>query len=152
MPRARLKLEGMDEAIRRVDAVGERARAPEPALRARPTLWDMQLAARRTFLTGRFKPASPEWVARKRREGLSTRTMQATLRLRSALENANRSEGVRFSVFNRELRWGLNVTSEVGTYAAAQARAGRRAVRIDIPARRNVAQRVEDFIAHGWLS
>lgn len=148
MPRQTLRIEGLMAARHRVDEVGERAARPEPALRSSEVLTELQMAERRKFLTGRFKRDTPEWVARKRREGLSPRTMQATGRLRSILENA--TPPVRRTVFNANLTWGMRSSGDVGRYAAIQARRGRRAVVIDRPARAKIAQRVEDFIAGGF--
>lgn len=149
--RARLAIEGLREAVERVDEVGQRTRRPEPALRAAGTLRDLQEAERRRFARGRFKPITPEWVAEKRRRGLDTRVMRATGRLESALVNANRGEGIRFDVFNAELRFGIRSGRSNVYYAQAQAKAGRRVVVIDKPARRAIATRVEQFIAHGFI-
>lgn len=148
MARQMLRVEGLMEARRRVDDVGERAAAPEPALRSPEVLTALQMSERRKFLTGRFRRATPEWVERKRREGLSTRTMQASGRLRSALENA--TPPVRRTVFNSQLTWGIRGGRTDLYYARVQARRGRRAVVIDRPARVKIAQRVEDFIAGGF--
>lgn len=151
MPRGTLVVEGLPEAIHRLDAVGERARFPEPALRAPGTRRALQESERRRFTKYRFRPDTKAWVARKRREGLSTRTMQATGRLRSALENANYGEGVRQTVFRSMLTWGIRTGQSPVYYAAVQAKRGRQAVAIDRLARIDIAERVQHFIAYGFL-
>ncbi|HEY3021808.1 MAG TPA: hypothetical protein VGJ32_16535 [Solirubrobacteraceae bacterium] len=153
--RARLRVDGLEEAAARLDDVGDRARRPEPALRAPGTLEDLQRSERRKFARGGWRKASPEWVDRKRRAGLDTRTLRATGRLESALTNA--THGVRATVFNAELKWGIRAgRSEI--YYAQPLAAGasgmppRRMVVIDKIARGNVAERVERFIADGTLT
>jgi len=146
--RATLKIEGIREARHRVDEVGDRARRPEPALRSPEVLRALQMSERRKFTTGRFKRDTAAWVARKRREGLSQRTMEATGRLRSALENA--TAPVRRTVFNSQLTWGIRGGRSDLYYAVVQAGRGRRAVVIDRPARAEIAERVETFLAHGF--
>lgn len=148
--RGTLRIEGIREARERLDDVGDRARRPEPALSAAATRRDLQESARRRFTGYRFKPASPEWVARKRREGLSTRTMIASTRLSSALINAEMGT-VRLNVFNGNLTWGLRSGTEVMRYAMVQAARGRRAVTIDRAARRSITERVEEFLAYGFI-
>jgi len=146
--RQSLRIEGLREARRRVDEVGERASKPEPALRSDAVLHALQMSERRKFTTGRFPRDTKAWVDRKRREGLSLRTMQATGRLRSALENA--TAPVRRTVFNASLTWGIRGGRTDLYYARVQAQRGRRAVVIDKPARREISQRVEDFLATGF--
>lgn len=150
--RSRLQIEGLREARHRVDAVGERARRPEPALRAPGTKFDLQMSERRRFSIYRFKPATKVWVARKRAEGLDTRTMHASNRLASALENAE-GGSIRLNVFNATLTWGLRQgrPGDPGFYAKVQAGRGRRAVVIDRTARRNITERVEAFLATGFI-
>lgn len=148
--RTTLAITGIREARERIDDVGDRARRPEPSLRAPGTRRDLQESERRRFTRYRFIPASREWVARKRREGLDTRTMHASNRLSSALINAE-SGSVRMTVFNGTLTWGLKAGRSNTYYAQVQAQRGRRAVVIDRPARANIAQRVESFIAHGFV-
>ncbi len=147
--RTTLRIEGLREARDRIDDVGERARRPEPALKATGTKLDLQQSERRRFTMYRFPPASPEWVARKRREGLNPRTMRATDALSSALMNAEMGV-VRMHVFNGNLTWGLRSGTEVMRYAMVQATRGRRAVVIDRRARREIAGRVERFLAYGF--
>lgn len=148
--RSTLRVTGLREAQHRIDGVGLRARRPEPALRAPGTLLDLQTSEHRRFTKYRFRPATKEWVARKRKEGMDTRTMHASNRLSSALENAE-AGSVRFSVFNRTLTWGLRAGRSDTYYAQVQAARGRRAVFIDAIARHRIAQRVESFLAHGFL-
>lgn len=149
--RSTLKITGIKEARARVDDVGDRARAPEPALRAPQTRLDLQMSERRRFTRYRFRPATKAWVARKRREGLSTRTMIASGRLSSALINAE-AGAVRFTVYNGVLTWGLRAGRSDTYYAQVQAARGRRVVVIDRIARASIAQRVEGFLAHGFIT
>jgi hypothetical protein len=148
--RSSLRITGLREARDRVDDVGDRARRPEPVLRSSQVRLTLQESARRRFTRYRFKPASPEWVARKRREGLDPRTMRATNRLSSALINAE-SGTVRLTVFNGVLTWGLRTGATPTYYAVVQAKRGRRAVVIDRPARKEITERVEGFVAYGFL-
>lgn len=148
--RSSLAIEGLREAVKRVDDVGERARRPEPALRASETRRTLQESERRRFSRYRFKRASPAWVERKRREGLDTRTMHASNRLSSALENAEGGT-VRMTVFNSTLTWGLRTGATPTFYAQIQARRGRRSVVIDRPARGEITDRVERFVAYGFI-
>lgn len=148
--RSTLRIEGLREARDRVDDIGDRARRPEPALSATATKFDLQMSERRRFTTYRFLRASPEWVDRKRREGLSPRTMVATGRLKSALENAE-AGAVRLNIFNGTLTWGLRQGAAPTYYAQIQAQRGRRTVVIDRLARRNIAGRVESFLAYGFV-
>lgn len=149
--RSSLRIEGLPEARRRVGEVGERARRPEPALRNERTRLDLQQSERRRFTIYRFKKVTPEWAARKRREGLDRRNMHATNRLAAALENAE-SGTVRFTVFNNTLTWGLRQGATPTYYAQVQAGRGRRSVVIDRIARREIANRVEHFIASGFIT
>ena len=89
-------------------------------------------------------------MSRKRREGLNPRTMRASDRLSSALINAEMGT-VRMHVFNGNLTWGLRSGTEVMRYAQVQAARGRRAVTIDRAARKNIAQRIETFLANGFV-
>lgn len=147
--RQSLRIEGLREARKRVDDVGARANAPEPALRSDAVLLALQMSERRKFATGRFKRDTKDWVDRKRREGLSPRTMQATGKLKSSLENA--TAPVRRTVFNSSLTWGIAGGRTDLYYARVQAQRGRRAVVIDKVARVEIAERVERFLAHGFL-
>lgn len=147
MPRASLRVEGLREAVQRLDEVGERARMVERPLRAPQTRRDLQASERRRFSHARgWKRITPEWAAEKRRRGLDPRVLRATGRLESILTNAPTGE-IRFSAGNGELRWGLRVSSEVGRYAAIQANQRRRAVVIDRAARVAINERVQRWIA-----
>lgn len=148
--RATLRIEGLKEAQLRIDDVGARAKAPEPALRAPGTRLNLQESEQRRFTSYRFKPDTKEWVARKRREGLSTRTMVATGRLEAALVNAEEGS-VRFTVFNATLTWGLRQGRSDTYYAQVQAHRGRRVVAIDRLARASIALRVQEFLAYGFI-
>lgn len=145
----RLQVIGLKEAIHRVDEVGERARRPEPALRSPEVLFALQESERRKFATGRFPPDTKAWIDRKRREGLSTRTMVASGRAKAALENA--TPPMRRTVFNSMLTWGIPPGRSDLYYLQVQAARGRRAVVIDRPAREAVAGRVQHFIAYGFI-
>lgn len=146
--RSSLRITGLKEATLRLDEVGVRARRPEPALRHPETRMDLQMSERRRFSGYRFRPASKEWVERKRREGLDPRTMHAHNRLSAALENAE-GGAVRMTVFNSTLTWGLRQGRTETYYAQIQAHRGRRAVVIDRVARASIALRVQTFLAHG---
>lgn len=145
----RLQVLGLREARLRIDEVGERARRPEPALRSPRTLFALQESERRKFSTGRFPRDSASWVARKRREGLSTQTMVATSRLKSALENS--TPPVRRTVFNAMITWGIPPGRTDLYYAGIQAARGRRAIVIDRIAREEIAGGVQEFIAYGFM-
>lgn len=150
--RGSLAITGLREAVTRVDEVGERARRPEPALRAPGTRFDLQESEHRRFTTYRWRPGiTKEWRDRKRREGLDPRVMVASGRLESALENAE-GGAVRMTVFNATLTWGLRAGRSDFYYAQVQAKRGRKAVAIDRIARARIAQRVESFIAHGFVT
>ncbi|WP_217913231.1 hypothetical protein [Miltoncostaea marina] len=149
MARASIRIEGLRDAMQRIDEVGERARRPEPALRAPETKFDLQLSERRRFSHARgWKRITPEWAAEKRRRGLDPRVMRATGRLESVLTNADAGD-IRFDAYNAVLRWGLKWRS-TAYYAAAQAKRGRRAVVIDRQARAAITERVQRYIAGEW--
>jgi hypothetical protein len=150
--RARLAIEGLKDAVGRVDLVGERARRPEPALRAPQTQLDLQMSERRKFARGRWRRDTPEWIKEKRRRGLDTRTLRATGRLESALTNA--THGVKVTVFNGELRWGIHAGRSDIYYAQPLAKGHghtppRRMVVIDRTAREDIALRVALYILDG---
>lgn len=109
------------------------------------------MSEKRRFTNYRFRPATRDWVARKRREGLSTRTMIASGRLSSALINGEAGT-VRFTVFNGILTWGLRTGRSDTYYAQVQAGRGRRVVVIDRVARKRIAERVESFLASGFVT
>lgn len=144
----RIQVIGLKEAMARVDEVGERARRPEPALRSPRVLFSLQESERRKFSTGRFRPDTRGWVERKRRMGLSTKTMVATGRLRDALVNATLP--VRRTVFNQSMTWGIPGGRTDLYYAAVQRRKGRDAVVIDKLAREQIAGTVQEFLAYGF--
>lgn len=152
--RARLTVDGLKEAALRVDEVGDRARRPEPALRDDATLLDLQMSERRKFARGGWRKITPRWAQQKRAAGLDARTMRATGRLESALTNA--THGVRATVWNSTLTWGIRAGRSDIYYAQPLAKGvgtppkARRAVVIDKPARASIAARVEHFIAYGF--
>ena len=152
--RARLEVEGLKESILRIDEVGDRARRPEPALRASGTLLDLQQSERRKFARGGFRRDTKKWLQEKRRRGLDPRTMRATGRLESALTNA--THGVRRTVYNAELTWGILRGRSDIYYAQplakgiGHAKVKRRAVVIDKVATASISRRVEHFIAYGF--
>lgn len=150
MPASTLKVTGLRETLLRIDEMGDRARHPEPALRAAGTRRALQESERRRFSRYRFRPDTKQWLARKRREGLSSRTMVASGRLRAALINANRSDGVILEVRNGLLTWGIVAGRSPIYYAKPLADQGRKAVAIDRLARVNITDRVENFIAFGF--
>lgn len=134
--------------MQRLDEVGDRARRPEPALRADATKLDLQESERRRFSHRRgWKRTTDDWAREKRRRGLDPRVMRATGQLESILTNAPSGE-IRFDAFNGVLRWGLPWRS-TAYYAAAQAKQGRRSVVIDKTARASISDRVSRFIATG---
>jgi len=148
MPSVRLKVDGLKDAIERIDDVGDRARKPERALRSDATRRDLRASERRRFRHTRgWKRISPEWAATKRRRGLDPRVMRATGLLERTLTSARPGE-VRFTAFNATLTWGLAWRSSA-FYAAAQAKQGRRAVVIDKKARADISERVARYISTG---
>lgn len=150
MPVSSVKVTGLRESLLLIDEVGDRARNPEPALRASGTRRALQESERRRFSRYRFRPDTKQWQARKRREGLSPRTMVASGRLRDALINANRSEGVIHTVRKGVLTWGIVAGRSPVYYAKMQADLGRKAVAIDRLARVDIVDRLENFIAFGF--
>lgn len=153
--RARLTVEGLKAAQDRIDAVGDRGRRPEPALRAPKTLLDLQQSERRKFRRP-GRRASPEWVAEKRRRGLDPRTLRAHGVLESALTNA--THNVKATVFNATLTWGIRSGGgQSDVYYAHKLAKGTstgrkwRVVVIDKIARESIAVRVETYVADGDL-
>lgn len=148
--RSRLRVEGLQEATRRIDDIGERARRPEPALRGHQTLLDLQQSERRKFARGGWRRDTPAWIKEKRRRGLDTRTLRATGRLESSLANA--TNGVKATVYNGVLTWGIRAGRSDIYYAQVLAkgsatRPARRMVVIDRGARDRIAARVERYVA-----
>lgn len=150
----RLRVEGLKAAIDRIDLVGQRARAPEPALRARQTLHDLTASEQRKFARGGWRRDTPGWIAEKRRRGLDTRTLRMTGRLERALESG---AGLTFSAYNSTLTWGIPRGRSDLYYAQALAKGtsthpARRMVVIDRIARDRIAVRVERYIADGLIA
>jgi hypothetical protein len=154
--RARLQVEGMREAVSRIDHVGDRARRAEPALGARQTLRDLQASEERRFATGRgWKRLTPRWAAEKRRRGLDPRILRATGRLYGALTHGG--AGVTFHAYRNELRWGITPGRGDLHYAQPLAKGAgrlpkRRMVVIDREARDRISVRVERYIAYGEVT
>ena len=144
MPALRLRIEGFHTAAQRLDDVGDRARAPEPALRAPETLADLKAGQAKRFASkAGWKPISPRWAQEKRRRGLDDRVMRMTGRLERALtQTADKAEGIVFHAYNKELRWGIKGGRTPLYYAAILARPGR-----NRPARKVVVMRKETRIA-----
>lgn len=150
--RTRLQVDGLAEAVARVDDTGDRARRPEPALKAPATLLDLQSSEHRKFARGGWRRDTPGWIREKRRRGLDPRTLRATGRLESALTNA--THGVKATVWNSTLTWGIRAGRSDIYYAQVLAKGrgrmpARRMVVIDRTARDRIAARVERYIAHG---
>lgn len=145
-----LRVDGLRDAIGMLDDVGERARRPEPALRARETLEDLHAAERRRWAR-RWKPISRDWAERKRRQGLDPRVMRATGALHDALTRGEGPPRVTFRAWDGVLSWGVAARSPVW-YAAVQKKRGRNAVVIDVEARRRIASRVAVYIAEGRVT
>lgn len=157
--RARLKVDGLAEAVRRVDDVGDRARRPEAPLRAPATLQDLQESERRKFARGGWRRDSPAWIKRKRLSRLDPRTLRATGLLESALANA--THGVKATVYNGVLTWGIRAGRSDIYYAQALATGwttssgrvpARRMVVIDTKAKDRIAARVERYVAYGEVA
>lgn len=154
--RARLKVDGLAEAVQRIDDTGERARRPEPALRSDATQYDLQLSERRKFQRGGWRRDTPGWIQEKRRRGLDTRTLRATGRLEAALVNA--VPPVKMTVWNNTLVWGIRGGRTDLYYAKALAKGyqsskgrvpARRMVVIDKEARGKISARVERYVLVG---
>lgn len=157
--RSNLRVEGIREARARTDEVGQRGRRPEPALRASATLLDLQQSERRKFQRGGWRRASPAWIREKRRRGLDARTLRATGRLESALINA--THGVKATVFNGQLTWGIRAGQSDLYYAQALSKGWtsssgrvppRRMVVIDKTAKDRTSMRVQRYIADGTVT
>lgn len=152
--RARLKIEGLKEAQLDVGELGDRARRPEPVLRADQTQLDLQQSERRKFARGGWRRDTPAWIREKRRRGLDPRTLRATGRLESALTNA--THGVKVTVWNSALKWGILAGRSSIYYAQALAKGSssmpaRRMVVIDRTAKDSITARVETYIADGEI-
>jgi hypothetical protein len=153
--RSRLRVDGLQEAVRRVDVVGDRGRRPEPALRAHQTLQDLTASERRRFDSQRgWKRLTPDWVREKRRRGLDPRILRATGRLERSLTSG---AGITFKAFNGTLSWGIPRGRSDLYYAQALAKGtsstpARRMVVIDRTAKDRIAIRVERYVAYGEVS
>ena len=153
--RARLKVEGLQAAVHRIDVVGERARRPEPALRSRETLQDLTASEKRKFARGGWRRDTPEWIAQKRRRGLDTRTLRATGRLERTLTTG--AGGMRFSAYSSTLTWGIPAGRSDLYYAQVLAKGtssmpARRMVVIDKIAKGLIAERVGRYISDGEVT
>jgi hypothetical protein len=148
--RASLKVDGLPEAIKRVDSIGVRARKPWPVLRSAATRKDLYASEQRRFSTGRgWKRLTPRWVDYKRAHGLSTRRLVATGALEQTLTHGG--DALRFTTTGGALIFGIKVRSHL-FYAVPLARGAgklpaRRMVVIDKPARTSIAMRLQRFIA-----
>jgi hypothetical protein len=153
--RSRLRVEGLKEAVQRIDVVGDRGRRPEPALRANRTLQDLTASERRRFDSQRgWKRDTPAWIREKRRRGLDSRTLRATGRLERSLTSG---AGLTFKAFNGTLSWGIPRGRSDLYYAQALAKGtsstpARRMVVIDKTAKDRISIRVERYVAYGEVS
>lgn len=153
--RARLKVDGFQAAIHRVDETGLRARRPEPALRAPETLRDLTDSEKRRFETHRgWKKLTPKWQAEKRRRGLDPRILIASNRLHLALTTGH--GGITFRAYNGVLYWGIPAGRSDLYYAQALAKGAgalpkRPMVTIDKTARDRIAIRIERYVADGII-
>jgi hypothetical protein len=140
------------EVRARLDAIGSRARRPEPALRSRGTLADLHAAERRKFGRRISPSAGPDWVREKRQRGMDARTLRATGKLERALTGS--LGGAKLSAYNGELKWSLGGSRNQYYYAAALAARHRtwRVVVIDKPARVAIGDRVLRYIVDGSVS
>lgn len=144
--RARLQVDGLKAAQKRIDETGARAKRPEPALRARDSLEDLTASEERRFQSTRgWRRLTPGWVAEKRRRGLDPRILRATAKLYRALTSGR---GLTFRAFAGTLYWGIPAGRSDLFYAQVQAKK-RRMVVIDKTARDRIAVRVERYIADG---
>lgn len=154
MPNARLRVDGLKEAVKRTDEIGERAKFPEPALKAEGTKHDLEASERRLFESQRgWRRDSPKWAQEKRKRGLDSRVMHATGRLSKALESG--TGGVVFRAKGGTLWWGIPGGRTDVFYAAPLARGvghkkvKRRSVVLDTEARGRIAVRIERYVADG---
>lgn len=153
----RADVERILEAQNMIGGVGDRARAPEPALRSQATLRALQRGERRVFARSRFKKNSAAWDRRKRRKGLSPKRMQASGLLRLILEGGGSVSGnsvVQFSAFRGELRFGLRGGRTIVYYARilADRDRSRRVVKVDQPARIDIVDIVAGYVFDGRLA
>lgn len=146
--RARLDIEYLREAQDRIDAVGERARSPEPALRSDAMLGALRANERRLFASTKWTKNTAKWDARKRKRGLSPKRMQASGLLRLILEAGGRNV-VRFSAYNGTLIYGLYGGRTAVFYARilADRDRRRRPVRLDKVFRLKASDIVSRYVA-----
>lgn len=156
MPRARFQVEGLKEAVERVDDVGERARQPEPALRSDVVLGYLMAGEGRKFRRGGWQKDTPAWVARKRARGWQTRTLVKTGRLEDALVRLGPKghNDILFRAWNGELTWGIRPGRSDLYYSQALAKGVRgrrpsRMVLIDKETKQLIAAHVQKYIATG---
>lgn len=146
--RATIRIDHLREVRGRYDAMGRRARRPEPALRAAGTLADLRASERRRFAKRISPAASRDWVREKRRRGLDPRTLRATGKLERLIEGA----GMGISAYNGELRWTAKdaYAARVANVHASRRRSWRVVV-IDKPARQSISDRVLTYILDGSI-
>lgn len=149
--RISIRVTGLRAAQTMIGDVGNRARAPEPALRTDRVMSILHMAEHRRF-GQRFSPrATRAWAARKRREGLDPRMMRATGALERTLTRG-RPPDVAFKAYNSVLSWGLKWRSPVWYAAVHQKRPGRRVVVIDKRAAGQITDIVTAYVATGRLT
>lgn len=152
--RARLDIEYLREAQQRIDKVGERAKAPEPALRSHAMLAALRANERRLFASNKWTKNTRKWDARKRKRGLSPKRMQASGLLRLILEAGNTGSAVRFSAYNGTLIYGLYGGRTAVFYARilADRDRRRRPVRLDKVFRVRATEIVTRYVAEDVLA
>lgn len=132
-----------------VNAMEKRAIDPAPYLRSVEVKRQLEGSATRRMERGPFKPVSREWQSRKRREGLSPKTMHASERLAHALEHT--TSDVRLDTRRTTLVWGIQQNSDLWMRTHIQATRGRHAVVIDASAQKNIALGIASYIVSGSL-
>jgi hypothetical protein len=150
--RARLRVEGLTEAIDRVDLVGERARAPEPVLRSEAVRREFLESERRKFDRGGWRRDTPRWVAYKRAHGFDVRTLRMTGQLERQLTIGG--PGTMYHARGSSVTFGVRPGPGSVYYAQPLAkgsatRPARRMVVFDTAARMRVSVQVERYIADG---
>lgn len=148
--RYRIDVDGIVEARKRLDGVGERARRPEPALRSDAMRRAFNANEERVFAGNRFPRNTRKWDARKRRKGLSSKRMQASGLLRRILTTAAYRQSVHWHAFNGVLTAGLKDGPHVAHYASALVKRDRkrRVVKATRRFRPDAAAIVERYVAH----
>jgi len=156
MPRARFQVEGLKEAVQRVDDVGERARQPEPALRSDTVLAALMSGEGRKFQRGGWPKDTRAWIDRKRRKGWPNRTLVATGRLENALVKLGPKghNDILFRAWNGELTWGIRQGRSDLYYSQALAKGVRgrrpsRMVLIDKQTKAEISAHVQKYVATG---